>query len=269
MLTSSTFCLECAARMEIKMVRFVLVALLVSLSGCVGDHGRMGDVDLPAQPNVTLSTPSVTPDQLTKAAEEIKTTVQSSSNAAQQSFSGLGAQIAKGAENVEASVAKVQADMRVSAQANAEANVRLNGRVEAVADIVNDLKLQVGLSVDVANRIDMDVKAQAAVLADLKLQVAALAAAQVGYKNQLEQTTTSLESGRDTFMQVNGATKEWVEILKNEKNAQITDTWVSAGVVLGVLVIAAIVIGYALEMSRRRAEARARELVNLLEEMRR
>lgn len=254
--------------MEIAMLRLVLIGLLIFLSGCVGDHGRMGDVDFPVTPNVTLPTPTVTPDQLSKSVEEIKTTVQSSTNAAQQSFSGLGAQIAKGAENVEASVAKVQADVRVGAQANAEANVRLNGRVEVMTEIVNDLKVNVGLAVDVANRIDLDVKAQASAIADLKMQINALAAAQVGYKNQLEQTTTSLESGRDTFMQINGATKEWVEILRNEKNAQIKDSWISAVVVLGVLVIAAIVIGYALEMSRRRAEARARELVNLLEELR-
>jgi hypothetical protein len=254
--------------MEMLMFRLVLIGALVFLAGCVGDHGRMGDVNQAAPPHVTPLSPSVTPDQLAHAADEIKTTVQSSTNAAQQSFSGLGAQVAKGAENVDAAVLKFGADVRAVATANLEANLKVTGRIEAVADIVNDLRVDVGLAVNVANRVDLSVKAQADVLADLKIQVAALGAAQVGYKNQLEQTTTSLESGRDTFMQVNGATKEWVEILKNEKNAQIMDTWISAGVVLGVLVIAAIVIGYVLEMSRRRAEARSHELVNLLEEFR-
>jgi len=250
------------------MSRLVLIGLLIFLSGCLGDHGRMGDVDFPVTPNVTLPTPTVTPDQFAKSVEEIKTTVQSSTNAAQQSFSGLGAQVAKGAENVEASVAKVQADVRVNAQANAEANVRLNGRVEVMTEIVNDLKVNVGLAVEVANRVDLDVKAQAQVLADLKLQVAALGAAQVGYKNQLEQTTTTLSAGRDTVQYIQGATAEWVSIMRDQEAARIKDSWISAGVVLGVLVIAAIVIGYSLEMSRRRAEARARELVNLLEELR-
>ena len=249
------------------MLRLVLIGLLIFLSGCLGDHGRKGDQNV-APTYAAVAPQSVTPDQFAKSVEEIKTTVQSSTNAAQQSFTGLGAQIAKGAENVEASVAKVQADVRVNAQANAEANVRLNGRVEVMTEIVNDLKVNVGLAVEVANRVDLDVKAQAQVLADFKLQVAALGAAQVGYKNQLEQTTTTLSAGRDTVQYIQGATSEWVSIMRDQEAARIKDSWISAGVVLGVLVIAAIVIGYSLEMSRRRAEARARELVNLLEELR-
>jgi hypothetical protein len=243
------------------MLRLVLIGALVFLAGCVGDHGRMGDVNQAAKPIVTPLSPSVTPDQLAHAADEIKTTVQSSTNAAQQSFSGLGAQVAKGAENVDAAVLKFGADVRAVATANLEANLKVTGRIEAVADIVNDLRVDVGLAVNVANRVDLSVKAQADVLADLKMQVAALGAAQVGYKNQLEQTSTSLSSGRDTYMQVTQDTKEWAQILKNDRDAQLWETRIICGVGLVVLYLL-------LEFSRRRAEARARELVGLLEEFR-
>jgi hypothetical protein len=88
-----------------------------------------------------------------------------------------------------------------------------------------------------------------------------LGAAQVGYKNQLEQTSTSLSSGRDTYMQVTQDTKEWAQILKNDRDAQLWETRIICGVGLVVLYLL-------LEFSRRRAEARARELVGLLEEFR-
>ena len=172
MLTLSTFCLECAMRLETEMSRLVLIGLVVFLSGCLGDHGRMGDVNVEPKPTYAPQ-PTVTPDQFAKSVEEIKTTVQSSTNAAQQSFSGLGAQIAKGAENVEASVAKVQADVRVNAQANAEANVAIKGEVKTLSDIILDLEVDVNTAINVTNQIHTNVKAQAQVLAHIDMAAGA------------------------------------------------------------------------------------------------
>jgi len=241
------------------MLRLVLiVGLSVFLSGCMGDHGRMGDLSTQPNPAYIQAPPAVTPDQLSRSVEEIKTTVQSSTTAAQQSFSGLGAQITKGAENFDASLVKFGADVRATATAHLEANVKMADLMDVVATAVNSFRVEV----------NTQFKAQASAIAALEAQVNALAAAQVGYKNQLEQTTTSLSAGRDTIQYIQGSAKELVLLMRDQSDARISEARISAGVVLGVLVIAAIVIGYVLEQSRRRAEARARGTVTLLEELR-
>ena len=231
-----------------------LMAMLVLLSGCVGDQGRQGDLSVNPMP-VPAPKPVATPDDVARVEQAMTDRISASTNASQQAFSGLGAQISKMAENVDAAVVKVQTDVRTSAQANAEANVRLNGKVDVVASAVTDLNVKVGVAVDVSNRIDVQVKAQAQVMADLKSQIAALGAAQVGLKNDLQQTTTTMSAGRDTIQQINGATKEWVQILKNEKDAQVRETQITAGLILAIVTAL-------LEFSRRRAEARAKLQTN-------
>jgi hypothetical protein len=79
---------------------------------------------------------------------------------------------------------------------------------------------------------------------------------QVGLKNQLEQTTTTMNAGRDTYMQVNQVTKEWVDILRNENAANTRQLQIIFGTFATVV---SIVVGGVMEMSRRRAEARATE----------
>jgi len=242
-------------------MRLTLLIALVLLSGCVADHGSQGDQNV-APPVVQVSpVPSVTPDDLSKVERGLTDRINATSNAAQQSFSGIGAQIAKGAENVDAAIAKVQTDIRVQTTAQAEANVAVRNDVRATADVVTDLKVRLDMAVQVLTQLDVNVKAQAQAIVDIKNDVQALGAAQIGLKNDLQQTTTTMSAGRDTIQNIQGATREWVQIMRDDRDAEVKCWQITAGVVV-------VLVGAVLEFSRRRAEARARELVDLLEEFR-
>jgi predicted nucleic acid-binding Zn-ribbon protein len=232
------------------MTRYPALLLCAMLSGCVLDHGDQGDIHVspPVVPVAPVS--SVTPDDLSKVERSLTDRINATSNAAQQSFSGLGAQIAKGAENVDAAIAKIQTDIRVQATAQAEANVAVRNDVRATADVVTDLKVRLDMAVQVMTQLDVNVKAQAQAIVDLKNDVQALGAAQVGLRNELQQTTNNLSAGRDTIQLMQGSAKELVEIVKDQTEARVKATYIICGCLVAIVTAL-------LEFSRRRAEARA------------
>lgn len=237
-------------------MRLLGLVTLIALSGCVGDHGAFAPQEQikPLQPVVTIANPAdVSKEDLKSVESRILDRFITSSNQSQQSFSGLGAQIAKGAEVVDAAVAKL--NLEVKAIANTQVDVNTN--VKAVATAVANTDVKVDTTVRLIDKLSLNVETQASAIADLKLKIEALTGAQVGLKNEMQQTTTSLNAGRDTYMQVNQVTKEWVDILRNENAANTRTIMIIFG---GLCLLVTVVICGALELSRRRAERRADEL---------
>jgi len=220
------------------------------LSGCVLDHGDQGDINVSPPVVPPVQVPSITPDDLSRSERSLTDRINATSNAAQQSFSGLGAQIAKGAENVDAAIAKIQTDIRVQTTAQAEANVSIRNDVRATADVVTDLKVRLDMAVQVMTQLDVSVKAQAQAIVNLKNDVQALGAAQIGLRNDLQQTTNNLSAGRDTIQMVQGSAKELVEIVKDQTEARVKSTYIICGCLVAIVTAL-------LEFSRRRAESRA------------
>lgn len=231
-------------------MRLLSFVVIVLCSGCVLDHGNKGDVNVapPVVPAAPVS--SVTPDDLSRVERGLTDRLNATTNAAQQSFSGLGAQIAKGAENVDAAIAKVQTDIRVQTTAQAEANVGIRNDVLATASAVAELDVKLNMAVQVMTQLDVNVKAQAQAIVDLKNDVQALGAAQVGLRNELQQTTNNLSAGRDTIQLMQGSAKELVEIVKDQTEARVKATYIICGCLVAIVTAL-------LEFSRRRAEARA------------
>jgi hypothetical protein len=228
---------------------------LVLLAGCIGDHGSMGDQNLPpiVIPSIQpVSQNGVSKDDLVNTEKLLQERMTVSSNAAQQSFSGLGVQIGKVAENVEASAVKLNTEIKVLATSNIE----LNNKMEAITNITIEATNNMKAIAQVLTEFKVQVNAQAQVIAGLNAKLEALTNVQVGLKNQLEQTTTTMNAGRDTYMQVNQVTKEWVDILRNENAANTRQLQIIFGTFATVV---SIVVGGVMEMSRRRAEARATE----------
>jgi hypothetical protein len=234
---------------------FAFFLTLVILSGCLGDHGDMGNQNLP--PITILPPVSVNPDAVSK--EDLNSTTKSiqdrmivSSNAAQQSFSGLGAQIGKVAEVFDAAVVKLNTEVKLLATSQ----IAIDNKLTAITNITVEATNNMKAIAQVLTEFKVQANAQAQVIAGLNAKLEALTNVQIGLKNQLEQTTTTMNAGRDTYTQINQVNKEWVDILRNENTANTKNMQIIFGAACSIVTI---IVGGLMELSRRRAEARAAE----------
>lgn len=115
---------------------------------------------------------------------------QQSNNALQNSFSGVGLQVGKLAEKVDASLVKLEADLQLSVQqtvqAHATANLNAQNTMNATMEkLVGDLSLTV--------------KGFENQMRDLKIEQQAQGAAQMALNAQFQHTTSNLNAGRDNI----------------------------------------------------------------------
>ncbi len=145
---------------------------------------------------------------------------QQSNNATQQSLSGLGLQLGKVAEKVDASLVKVEANLQQTVQAHANLNA------QAVANLRTELRAEL------SNEIQATASAQATANAKLEAQLQALAqaqgAAQMALNARLEQTTNNLNAGRDNIQFTPEMAHVFIAML--EQVAEIV------GIVVGVVI---------------------------------
>ncbi|OHB81190.1 MAG: hypothetical protein A2W31_05105 [Planctomycetes bacterium RBG_16_64_10] len=202
----------------------------------MGDQRQRQEASQPVTVNVPAPVVSQSPDM--KPVSELRSEVQASSNQTTNALTGLGVQVSKVAEKVDAALVKVDASFQATASLRAD----MSASASATAVLTNAMS------------------AQATAIANLKLALEGIAQGQIGLKNSIETTSQTVASGRDSHVQTIQFTKEMMETLKASYEAQLAQTksdnrtlfWTVTILMATVAGIVALV----LEGSRRRAEAR-------------
>lgn len=226
-----------------------LSAVVFLLSGCVADHRERQEVSFAATP---LALPALTRGELDGALAALRADVQSSQNATQNSISGIGLNVGKVAEKLEADLLRIQTDIHANLNTVVTAQTEL--RASLRADISTAVTAQASLRADLQANLNAAASLQAQAIANLETKLNALvqttANLQAGIANRSETTTNT--AGRDINTEF---TREMQGALASDNRALI---WVVA--ILTVFFCIVIVI--LSDGSRRRAESRYREALN-------
>ena len=216
------------------------ILILIVLAGCEAatQHNHQADTfpqTVPvAAPPVAPPHPEVTRADLDGAVRSIRTETQASNNAMQNSLTGLGANVGKVAEKVDASLVRIDATANTALKATAEIKTELNNQIEAQASFNAQAFAQ--FKADTSARLDAIAQAQAQGVA--------------GWNNKLDSMQQTLTAGRDAI-NTTQYSKEMQETIistvKQSAESQVENT----RILCGVIVVLA-------ELSRRRAEKRAK-----------
>lgn len=182
---------------------FPIVLLCLALSGCeMGAHkesqrNELGNPPRPA-PAATLEVPEVTHEEFDAAVKTIRAESQASNNAAQQSISGLGLNLQKIAEKVDASLVKLSADFNTSIKAVAELSVKIHADLknEISTQIKSEANLNAQAVAQLEARLNATINTKFEALAQAQAQ--ALANMQAGIGNKIESTQRTNTAGRDS-----------------------------------------------------------------------
>ena len=195
-----------------------VLAVLLALPGCLDLQSRPGNEDSPViaePPKVTINVPpQQTVDsegiksEVRKAASEVKTEVQASSNNTQSNMSGLvNASVSKLGEKVTGVEAKAEANLTATNNMKNEMSAEFNANAVATANV--NSKAEANLTATA--KLDTRVEAMATIIAELRVEIGKVnATAQVGY-NKMEQIEehVSNQAGRD----VNYLPKQAVQLM--------------------------------------------------------
>lgn len=213
-------------------MKTTLLFLCVILSGCSGIQA-LGDNQsrqTAQQGPATVAIPVLPPTDSKAAAGPVQRVEASASNNATEQTQQLGIQIAKLGERVEG----------IHAELNSTINANATLSASAVADIRASIRTE----------IDATAKVNAKAVAELDVKLEALAAAQVGINNRIDQTTQTISAGRDANTKTIQFTKDMSDTLIESERSHGRTLIAVVLLLCGVLVVF-------LECSRRRAEKRA------------
>lgn len=171
----------------------LILILLPLLTGCVGDHkdtqSAPQNLNDPASAPRTISIPvSQVPANGDERGyfAEVKSELQQSNNATQNSITGLGVQVTKLGEKVDVSAVKMENRVNTSLSNEMKAQAELTAQLRA--DVRTEVKASANLMAKLESRVD----------AKLHAQVQALAGAIAGIGNKIESVAQTYSSGRDT-----------------------------------------------------------------------
>jgi len=180
----------------------VAIVLLLTLPGCAFDQkNRQAEAISQTTPEPKLADIVQIPPVTSADIEEISTNLKSSNNANQQNFSGLGAQVAKVAENV---------DLNVSAVRELKANMHFLGvlhtelKAEVAAYAQAEIKAEIKAQSEIYARMHAELRAEIRATAQAQLQ----ATAQAGIGNKSETTQQTTAAGGDINNQYTSDMKE-------------------------------------------------------------
>lgn len=210
------------------------ILFLIFLVGCVGDQHNVQKSSFPQTVPVAVppvpQQPEVTRADLDGAVRTIRTETQASNNATQNSITGLGANLGKIAEKVDASLVKSEATANTVAQFKTE--------------VKNEMKAQADVNAQAFAEFKAETKARLDAIAQAQAQ------GQAGWNNKLDSMQQTLTAGRDAI-NTTQYSKEMQETIiatvEKSADAQVQNT----RILCGVIVVLA-------ELSRRRAEKRAK-----------
>ena len=232
-------------------MRLLPICVLLGLCGCMDSRPVQ---DTPQTMPVIRTEPTLGRDDV---AGIVRTETTASSNAIQQNTQALlGASIGKLAERVDAALAKVETNlsMRVDAQANASAT------------LLTSLKAELKAELNLAAKIDTQATAIAAVEARINARLDAMGTAQgaavAGLGNKLSETVQKFDAGRD----VNSTefTPNMADVFERAFKSMVSTVYIMAGALVSILGGATVIINRTKEASRQRAEERANGLQNVL-----
>lgn len=230
------------------------LALVLTLPGCLDSRPRQESAQQPIQISLPKAEPDGRIDGLGKSLGDMRSELQASSNANQNTITGLGANISKVAEKVQGFGGDL---LRIENSVNAKLEANLTAQANLKADLSADL------SASLKAELQATISAQAqltAKLSDLSARIDALAAAQVGLNNSIQQMSQTVSAGRDSIVQTTQYSKEVMETVINGQN---TAYWIVIGfatmVIAGVKIMA--VLGY---RSKDRDRAYDQETIRLL-----
>lgn len=234
--------------------------LLVLLAGCAGDQRntqavRQDDPLGPAFARVLPPAEVLTEKELAGAVKEFRADVQASNNAMQQSMTALvGAEVGKVAERVDASLARINAQIETRLAAHAELNA--SARAELAAQFKADVRAAVG---DLSAHAEAQAHALNGAVANLAAKVEAMGAAQVGLKNEMRQTQETVTAHRDAIVSTVEFNEEHQAVLVGAYETVLWTVGICTGVLVTLMQIHAVIVIRAKEDSRKRAEDRARD----------
>jgi hypothetical protein len=217
------------------------LAGLLALPGCVGDHQGRQDVSqgqAPAGRDARPTGPNRKPvledlpesrGELTEALRKIDASTQSSNNATQQSLSGLGLQVGKVAERVDAALVKFEADVQVSIRqevaAQFESNIKASLEAKAEVEARVQAKAFSDFCLELRNELRVQAQAQAAAAATAQGNaVAAL-------RSEISQSTATLTAGRDNIQ----ITPEMMKVLLASIGSMESTALAVVGIVIGCM----------------------------------
>lgn len=224
--------------------RLFFATILIALSGCSAvDHlAEMNDkhkdnqvvnqgqpphpaptLEIPAD---TISVPEVSREDFHAGIERLHAESQSSNNATQQSISGLGLNVSKIAEKVDASLVKLSADFDTKLTAVANLNVKVSNELN------NNMNARAEANVKAIADLRAEFKAEIQAIAQASAQ--GLANLQAGIGNRTDSIQKTSSAGRDST--------------STEFTKDMRDT------ILGIVAFLGGIIGLLQERSRRRAE---------------
>lgn len=243
-------------------MRWCVLGLLVCLVGCAGDHRGTQHVQQDAPGLGWLRSNNPPSLELTERSrgelkQDVRTEVQASSNALQQSFSGLGLQLGKVAEKVEASlvrVEKLETHLQQVANIRLEVSPEVKAELNAIKSMVVDLKATVTLQVKIAEQLQVKVAEQLKVAETL--QANGIAA----WKAEVDQSART--AGRDQHN--TQLDKETQAVLNDAFTTTRYVIYVSCGVLIVAIKLLAGWVIYDKEQSRRRADERSNKDRQLL-----
>ncbi len=229
--------------------RIIFLCFTPFLTGCLGDQRNKNDVHQEGGvglPLVKYNHPPVVDDpersqaQLDGMVKKIEDHISQSNNANQNSITGVGANVNKLAEHLDASLLRVEANIPVSIKndlrnemsaqfsAVATANANLKATIDAQNTMIADLKLHIG---------------------DLTAKLEASARGQVALNAKMEETSKEMHAGRDSIdnsVQFNERMQSVIE------KSYSTLYWTVMGL-CAVIVKIVVILGY---RSRSRSETR-------------
>jgi hypothetical protein len=202
---------------------------MVGLSGCVADQAHRQDVSFaPPATTFPVSLPALTPT-LEPIIEQLHNDLKTSQNVSSQGFSGVGLQLSKVGDSVDASLLKIHNTLHSSMEANAQVSAELSARLNAVLNLNSQL------------------------IAKLESKIDATLLAQAGIANRLENYPQTASSGRDS--------------IQTQFTHEMRDTLVSDNrTLLAVVLSMGAVICFLQWRSRCRADARHKAADSLLRE---
>ena len=207
------------------------LSLCLALSGCVADQQSRQNVALPqAVPQVV---PELTRGDLDGAVHQLRTEAQASNNAMQNSLTGVGANVGKVAEKIDASLA------HIDAQFQSQANVNTQARADLTATVKNEAKASAEVTTRAVADLEARVNARLDAIAQAQVQ------GQIGLNNRLESMQQTVSAGRDAINTTVQYSRDMAETQQRSYESNERIVWILGGVIVALQ-----------ELSRRRAERR-------------
>lgn len=177
---------------------------------------------------------------LDAAVSKIEEKITSSNNANQNTITGLGANVNKLAEHLDASLLRMETSIPISIKNDLrnEMSLNANATASAVAEFRNTITAQ--------NKMIAELQLK---VGDLTASLEASAKAQVALSAKMEDTKNELKAGRDAINVRNQLDDNTMKILKESYSTQYWTTVAFCGVVVKIVMI----LGY---RSRSRSETR-------------